>query len=92
MDTVEEIKNATEAYLIKHYPQSLSIIPKEVFEFGLPTQLKLLIFGLVNALFLIISLTGNVIVFYLYTNVNTVVVLINPFSTYVFQAFFNTFR
>ena len=69
MSGVEELKNATEAYIIKEYPQSVDIIPEEVFEFGLPSRLSTIIFGLVNALFLIISLSGNVIVFYLYTNV-----------------------
>ena len=72
MDNLEEIRNATYDYLLKTYPQSLGIIPEQVFEFGLPSRSSALIFGLFNALFLIFSLTGNMIMFYLYTNVNLV--------------------
>ena len=72
MDNLEEIRNATYDYLLKHYPQSLGIIPEQVFEFGLPSRSSALIFGLFNAVFLIFSLTGNIIMFYLYTKVNLV--------------------
>ena len=66
MELCEEVRNTTLSYLIKHYPQSLGNIPEEVLYFGLPDRISTLVFGAFNALFLVISLFGNSIMFYLY--------------------------
>ena len=71
MSSVEEIRNATLAYLVENYPQSVNTIPEDVLQFGMPDRVCALLFGAVMTLSMIISLTGNSIMFYLYSRFKT---------------------
>ena len=67
MENIAEIKNATRSYLIENYPQSLASIPEEVLNFGIPNRIFTAVFGAFCAILLVISLTGNSLMFYIYS-------------------------
>ena len=67
MENITEIRNATRLYLIDNYPQSLDSIPEEVLNFGIPPRIFTAVFGVFCALLLVMSLTGNSLMFYIYS-------------------------
>ena len=65
------IHNETLSFLIRNYPQSLNSIPNEVLDFGLPNRAVTLAFVVCIGLLLVISVTGNSIMIYLFGRFKT---------------------
>ena len=68
---MDPTSNQTLQFLTEFYPQILDSVPQQVLRFGLPNPVISWIFALFTGILLVISITGNSLMIYLYSRYKT---------------------